>query len=54
MELYSYSDKVVEEKRHILEFLIGLKREGKGVVGYGAPAKATRCSTIAEWALTSL
>jgi SAM-dependent methyltransferase len=26
-------------KRDLLEFLIGLKREGKTIVGYGAPAK---------------
>jgi hypothetical protein len=40
LELYAgYGQRVVEEKRQILEFLIGLKREGKRVVGYGAPAK---------------
>lgn len=28
-------------KRDILEFLIGVKRDGKSIAGYGAPAKAT-------------
>ena len=35
----AYGERVVAEKRDILEFLIGLKREGKRIVGYGAPAK---------------
>jgi SAM-dependent methyltransferase len=40
MELYeSYGRKVTAEKRQILEFLIGLKRDGKRIAGYGAPAK---------------
>ena len=30
---------VAEDKRQILEFLIGLKRAGKRIAGYGAPAK---------------
>ncbi len=30
---------MVEDKREILDFLIELKREGKRIVGYGAPAK---------------
>ena len=28
-----------EEKHQILEFLIDLKRDGKRIAGYGAPAK---------------
>ena len=40
MELYTgYGRRVAEDKREIIEFLIGLKREGKRIVGYGAPAK---------------
>lgn len=35
----SYGQRVISDKRDILEFLIALKREGKRVVGYGAPAK---------------
>jgi 2-polyprenyl-3-methyl-5-hydroxy-6-metoxy-1,4-benzoquinol methylase len=35
----SYGERVVADKRQILRFLIGLKEEGKGIVGYGAPAK---------------
>ena len=39
-ELYtSYGRRVAEEKRQILKLLIELKREGKRIVGYGAPAK---------------
>jgi len=41
-ELATYLDygaRVVADKLQILEFLIGLKREGKRIVGYGAPAK---------------
>jgi C-methyltransferase C-terminal domain/Putative zinc binding domain/Methyltransferase domain len=34
-----YGHRVAEEKRQIVELLIGLKREGKRIVGYGAPAK---------------
>jgi SAM-dependent methyltransferase len=34
-----YGRRVQEDKRQILDFLISLKREGKRVVGYGAPAK---------------
>jgi len=34
-----FSDKVQETKRKILEFLIGAKRDGKRVCGYGAPGK---------------
>ncbi len=35
----SFSDRVVEVKWNLLELLIGLRREGKSVVGYGAPGK---------------
>ncbi|MEM6632787.1 MAG: class I SAM-dependent methyltransferase [Bacteroidota bacterium] len=35
----SYTEKVKETKRKILEFLITAKREGKKIVGYGAPGK---------------
>ena len=35
----AYEQKVRASKRDALEFLIGLKREGKTIVGYGAPAK---------------
>jgi SAM-dependent methyltransferase len=35
----AYGSRVVEDKRQILQFLIGLKAEGKRIVGYGAPAK---------------
>ena len=34
-----YGERVAAEKRDILEFLIELKREGKRIAGYGAPAK---------------
>jgi len=34
-----YEEKVKETKRKLLEFLIEKKREGKTVVGYGAPGK---------------
>jgi hypothetical protein len=40
IELYTrYGRRVAEEKRHVLEFLIGLKRDDQRIVGYGAPAK---------------
>jgi hypothetical protein len=40
MELYTgYGRRVAQEKYEIVEFLIALKREGKRIVGYGAPAK---------------
>lgn len=40
LELHTgYGRRVAEEKRQILEFLIALKRDGKRIVGYGAPAK---------------
>jgi len=35
----SYGARVVADKRQILRFLIGLKDDGRRVVGYGAPAK---------------
>jgi SAM-dependent methyltransferase len=35
----SFSDQVIESKRRLLELLIDLRREGKRVVGYGAPGK---------------
>jgi len=34
-----YGSRVAEDKRQILAVLIGLKRDGKRIVGYGAPAK---------------
>jgi hypothetical protein len=40
MELYgTFGDRVKETKRRLLEFLIHAKREGKSIVGYGAPGK---------------
>jgi SAM-dependent methyltransferase len=36
---FSFTDKVKETKRAILEFLIQVKRQKKSVVGYGAPGK---------------
>ena len=40
IETYSaFAEQVKETKRAILEFLIGAKRAGKTVVGYGAPGK---------------
>ncbi len=40
LETYtSYGARVEADKRRILQFLIGLKNEGRRVVGYGAPAK---------------
>ncbi len=40
LETYAaFSDRVVETKRNLLDFLIQTKREGKSVVGYGAPGK---------------
>jgi SAM-dependent methyltransferase len=35
----SFGQAVQQEKREILESLIGLKNDGKTIVGYGAPAK---------------
>ena len=34
-----YGERVKESKREILEFLIGLKRQGKRIAAYGAPGK---------------
>lgn len=40
LEYYSvFEEKVKETKRKILDFLIKAKREGKTIVGYGAPGK---------------
>ena len=40
LETYTrYGARVEADKRRILEFLIGLKNEGRRMVGYGAPAK---------------
>jgi SAM-dependent methyltransferase len=35
----TFAQKVIETKRRLLEFLIAATRDGKTVVGYGAPAK---------------
>ena len=35
----SFAEQVRETKRKLLEFLVGCKRQGKTVVGYGAPGK---------------
>jgi SAM-dependent methyltransferase len=35
----SFTDQVQETKRRLLEFLIGVKRKGKRIAGYGAPGK---------------
>lgn len=35
----SFAEKAKEAKRKLLEFLISIKREGKSIAGYGAPAK---------------
>ena len=35
----SFGERVKESKREIMEFLIGLKRAGKHIAGYGAPGK---------------
>jgi 2-polyprenyl-3-methyl-5-hydroxy-6-metoxy-1,4-benzoquinol methylase len=35
----TFEERVKETKRAILEFLIGAKRDGKRIVGYGAPGK---------------
>ena len=34
-----FADRVIETKWRLLELLIGLRREGKQIVGYGAPGK---------------
>lgn len=35
----SFAEQVRETKRALLEFLIGVKRQGKSIAGYGAPGK---------------
>jgi hypothetical protein len=35
----SFGERVIEAKRNILDFLIRAKRDGKTIVGYGAPGK---------------
>jgi SAM-dependent methyltransferase len=35
----AFDERVKETKRELLDFLIGVKRKGHSVVGYGAPAK---------------
>ena len=40
LETYrSFDERVKETKRRILDFLIAAKRQGKSIVGYGAPGK---------------
>src|SRR5205814_3580006 len=40
LDTYSnFAETVRETKRALLEFLIGVKRKGKSIVGYGAAAK---------------
>ena len=40
LDIYlQYADRVQQEKRSILSFLIELKRQGLSIAGYGAPAK---------------
>ncbi len=40
LEMYAtFGERVRETKRKLLEFLIAAKREGKRIVGYGAPGK---------------
>ena len=40
LETYvKFSDQVEESKRDLLDFLIGAKRDGKSIAGYGAPGK---------------
>jgi hypothetical protein len=34
-----FAERVIESKRALLELIIGLRREGKVVAGYGAPGK---------------
>jgi hypothetical protein len=36
---HAYADRVARDKREALGFLIDLKRQGKSIAGYGAPAK---------------
>ena len=40
METYAtFAEQLQESKRALLELLIGLRRQGKSVAGYGAPGK---------------
>jgi len=40
LDMYrSFTEQVMNTKREILQFLIGAKRAGKSIVGYGAPGK---------------
>ena len=40
IDLYlTYAERVRASKHEVLDFLIGLKRDGKRIAGYGAPAK---------------
>jgi hypothetical protein len=40
LEYYlNFGDTLKKAKRNILEFIIGFKKEGKTIAGYGAPAK---------------
>jgi C-methyltransferase-like protein len=40
LETYtSFSEQVHQAKRRLLEFLIGARRQGKRIAGYGAPGK---------------
>lgn len=40
LETYAgFGERVKETKRQLLEFLIGVRRQGKSVAGYGAPGK---------------
>ena len=38
---YSFSDKIIEQKKHVMDNLNNLKESGKKLMFYGAPAKAT-------------
>ena len=37
----AFADRVIDTKNNLVEFLIQARREGKSVVGYGAPGKGT-------------
>lgn len=37
---FAFGEQVKETKRRLMEFLIGAKRAGKSIVGYGAPGKS--------------
>jgi hypothetical protein len=36
---HAFTEKVIATKRNLLDFLIDVKRDGKTIVGYGAPGK---------------